>query len=99
MLLCFNLVKVMELTLNNGRCMINKETDRAKNGIFKNFPDFKSFEIAFKKQIEFFIDKMIPACEVVEKCHQLHLPSPFLSSVINDCIAIGTDVTAWWCQV
>jgi formate C-acetyltransferase len=90
----FNLVKVMELTLNNGRCMITKKQIGPKTGIFKNFPDFKSFEIAFKKQIEFFIDKMIPACEVVEKCHQMHLPSPFLSSVINGCIAIGTDVTA-----
>jgi formate C-acetyltransferase len=45
-------------------------------------------------QIDFFIDKMIRACEVVEKSHQIHLPSPFLSSVIDDCFLTGTDVTA-----
>lgn len=31
---------------------------------------------------------------MVEKCHQDHLPSPFLSSVVNDCLTNGTDVTA-----
>ena len=37
---------------------------------------------------------MAGLCEAVEKCHQLHLPSPFLSSVVDDCIEKGTDVTA-----
>ena len=37
---------------------------------------------------------MILACEAVEKCHQTHLPSPFLSGVVDDCIKKGTDVTA-----
>jgi formate C-acetyltransferase len=37
--------------------------------------------------------KMISACNVVEEAHQQHLPSPFLSSVINSCLVNGTDVT------
>jgi formate C-acetyltransferase len=36
---------------------------------------------------------MITACEVVEKFHQTHLPSPFLSSVVNNCLLNGKDVT------
>jgi formate C-acetyltransferase len=84
----------MELILNNGRCMITGKQIGPKTGSFKNFPDYKSFETAYKQQIEFFIDKMMPACEVVEKCHQLHLPSPLLSSVVDDCLTIGMDVTA-----
>lgn len=90
----FNLVKIIELTLNDGKCMITKSQIGPKTGSFENFPDFASFSIAFKKQIEFFIEKMILACEVVEKCHQLHLPSPFLSSVVDDCLDRGVDVTA-----
>lgn len=90
----FNLVKVIELTINNGRCMITGNQLGPETGSFENFPDYKSFILAFKKQIEFFIEKMISACEVVEKSHQLHLPSPFLSSVVDDCLANGMDVTA-----
>jgi formate C-acetyltransferase len=90
----FNLVKVLELTLNDGICMITGEQVGIKTGTLDNHPDFSSFDNAFKKQIDFFIDRMIPACEAVEKCHQTHLPSPFLSSVVDDCINNGADVTA-----
>jgi formate C-acetyltransferase len=89
----FNLVKVLELTLNNGICMISGKQIGLKTGSLNDYPDYSSFEHAFRKQIDFFIEKMIVACEVVEKTHQSHLPSPFLSSVIDDCLANGTDVT------
>ena len=90
----FNLVKVLELTLNDGKCMITGKQLGLKTGSLDNYPDYTSFENAFRKQIDFFIDKMILACEAVEKSHQSHLPSPFLSSVVDDCIENGTDVTA-----
>ena len=90
----FNLVKVLELTLNDGKCLITGQQLGLRTGSLDNFSDYSSFENAFRKQIDFFIDKMILACEAVEKSHQAHLPSPFLSSVIDDCIENGTDVTA-----
>lgn len=90
----FNLVKVLELTLNDGRCMISGKQIGLKTGLLDSYADYFSFENAFRKQIDFFVDKMILACEAVEKCHQSHLPSPFLSSVVDDCIANGTDITA-----
>ena len=90
----FNLVKVLELTLNDGICMITGEQVGIKTGTLDSHPDFSSCDTAFKKQIDYFIDRMIPACEAVEKCHQIHLPSPFLSGVVDDCLIYGTDVTA-----
>ena len=45
-------------------------------------------------QINFFFKRMIRCCEVVERAHTELLPSPFLSSVINDCLERGVDVTA-----
>jgi formate C-acetyltransferase len=89
----FNLVKVLELTLNNGTCMISGKETGLKTGTLDKYPDFNSFKNAFKEQIDFFIEKMIHACEVVEKCHQDHLPSPFLSSVVSNCLTNGTDIT------
>jgi pyruvate formate-lyase/glycerol dehydratase family glycyl radical enzyme len=90
----FNLVKVLELTLNDGKCLISGIQTGLNTGNLENYPDYSSLENAFKTQIDFFIDKMILACEAVEKCHQSHLPSPFLSCVMSDCITRGTDVTA-----
>jgi formate C-acetyltransferase len=90
----FNLVKVLELTLNDGMCMISGKQVGLKTGFLNNHTDYSSLEDAFRKQIDFFINKMIHACEAVEKSHQSHLPSPFLSSVVDNCLADGTDVTA-----
>lgn len=90
----FNLVKVLELTLNNGICMLTGGRLGPPTGYLYDFETFASLEEAFSKQIDFFTEKMIRLCEKVEKSHQVHLPSPFLSSVVSDCLDKGTDVTA-----
>ena len=43
--------------------------------------------------MDYFIDKMIPCLEEVEKAHIDILPTAFLSSVIDDCMEKGMDVT------
>jgi formate C-acetyltransferase len=90
----FNLVKVLELTLNNGKCMITGEQVGLKTGSLPDFKEFSDLEKAYDDQIDFFISRMVRACEIVEKCHQDHLPTPFLSSVVIGCLEKGTDVTA-----
>lgn len=90
----FNLVKVLELTLNDGKCMITGRQLGLNTGYLTDYKDYPAFDDAYKKQIDYFITKMLLACNEVEICHQLHLPSPFLSSVIDNCISSGTDVTA-----
>jgi len=90
----FNLVKVLELTLNNGRCMISGKQIGTDSGSLSDYSDFSDLENAFKNQIDFFVEKMILSCEAVELVHQKHLPSPFLSGVIDDCLQNGIDVTA-----
>ncbi len=89
----FNMVKVLELTLNNGICMITGKQTGLQTGYLYDYDNYSDFEKAFADQIFFFIGEMIKACEIVEECHQIHLPSPFLSSVIDDCLDNGTDVT------
>jgi len=90
----FNLVKVLELTLNNGKCMITGKQLGLSTGYLYDYKDYLSFYEAYQTQIDFFISKMMLACDEVERCHQLHLPSPFLSSVIDNCLTSGMDVTA-----
>jgi len=90
----FNLVKVLELTMNDGKCLLTNEQMGLHSGYLTDFNDFSVFQKAFRAQIDYFIQKMIKACEAVEKAHQKCLPSPFLSSVISNCIQKGIDVTA-----
>ncbi len=90
----FNLVKALELGLNNGVCMITGKQLGPETGILSDFQDFADLENSFRKQIDHFVSKMMKACTVVEEFHQKHLPSPFLSSVVDDCLLNGTDVTA-----
>lgn len=90
----FNLVKVLELTLNNGVCLLDGTKVGLDTGNLTTYKTYEELEAAYEKQIYHYMDKMIPACELVEKKHAEILPSPFLSSVIDDCVAKGVDVTA-----
>jgi len=90
----FNLVKVLELTLNNGKCMLTGKDIGLKTGCLTDYSDYSQLEAAFERQIDFFNDRMMNLCEKVEKIHQDHLPTPFLSAVTEDCIGKGVDVTA-----
>jgi pyruvate formate-lyase/glycerol dehydratase family glycyl radical enzyme len=89
----FNMVKVLELTLNNGVCFLTGKQIGLKTGSLNDYGTFEEFENAFRIQLDFFIEKMIRACETVEKFHQEYLPSAFLSSVVKNCIENSTDVT------
>ncbi len=90
----FNMVKVLELALNNGICMMTGKQIGPQTGYLTDFNSFEEFEEAFKKQVDYFIDKMMPVTRIVDHLHAEVLPSAFLSSVIDDCMKDGTDVTA-----
>ena len=89
----FNLNKALELTLNHGRCLLSNEQLGIDVGSLETYDSFDELEKAFASQIDHFIDRMIKAEEVVEKAHQECMPSAFLSTVIDDCIEKGLDVT------
>lgn len=90
----FNQSKVLELTLNNGICLLTGDRLGLDLGNMTTYKTYEELEAAFARQMEYFIDRMILCCEVVEKIHMEVLPSPFLSTVINNCLEKGMDVTA-----
>lgn len=89
----FNLNKTLEVALTGGKCLLTGEQIAEDYGDITTYNTFEELEDAFKKHIDYFMDKMILACEEVEKAHIELLPSPFLSSVIDSCIEKGLDVT------
>jgi len=90
----FNLMKALELTVNNGNCLITGKEMGLKLGTLSDFRTYGELEKALEIQLDHYIERMIRACEVVDRTHAEILPSAFLSSVIDDCIAKGLDVTA-----
>lgn len=89
----FNLNKALELTLNNGVCLLTNKKIGLDLGNLKDFNSYEDLEKAFGIEINYFLEKMIRACEVVEEAHKEFLPTPFLSAVIDNCIEKGIDVT------
>jgi len=90
----FNLVKCLELAMNNGVCFLSGEQMGPQSGSLTEFSDFEDLEIALASQIAHFMARMIRACEKVEKAHQRYLPSALLSAVVEGCHEKGLDLTA-----
>jgi len=90
----FNLVKVLEITLNDGVCLLSGDPIGLRTGLLTEFATLEALETAYQAQVDHFVDRMIPLCDAVDRLHAEVLPSPFLSSVVDDCLARGVDVTA-----
>ncbi|MCK4371982.1 MAG: formate C-acetyltransferase/glycerol dehydratase family glycyl radical enzyme, partial [candidate division Zixibacteria bacterium] len=90
----FNLVKVLEITLNNGVDPRTSEQIGVESGDPAQFETFDEFYAAFEKQLAHFIDIKIKGNTIIERLWAEHLPAPFLSILIDDCIANGRDYNA-----
>jgi pyruvate formate-lyase/glycerol dehydratase family glycyl radical enzyme len=86
-----NLVKVLEITLNDG---LDPRTGR-QTGLATGEPtSFTSFDELFqtyKRQLGHFVDIKVRGNNVIERLYAHHMPAPFLSLLIDDCIARGKD--------
>ena len=90
----FNLLKALELTINHGRCMLTGRQMAPDFGGLDTYQSYEELEQALARLIDYFMVRMIRACDRVDKMHAEFLPSPLLSCVIDDCAEKGVDVTA-----
>jgi len=89
----FNFAKALNLTLNDGKCMLTGDQLGLKTGKFTDFETFEDFMEAFKKQVNYFVHHMIITNNIIEMAHAELVPLPFISSLVDDCIEKGKDVT------
>jgi len=87
----FNLVKILEVTLNDGYDPRTKVQLGPKTGNPESFSTFDDLMIAYRQQVNFFADVKIRGNNVIEKTFSNYLPVPFLSLLLEDCIANGKD--------
>ena len=87
----FNMPKVIELTLNNG---LDPRTGRQlgpKTGEPADLRSFEDFWAAYERQLQHFIDIKVRGNSVIERLYAAYMPAPFLSLLMDDCIARGKD--------
>lgn len=90
----FNLVKILEVTLNNGFDPRTGVQAGLQTGDPSLFASFDEFMLAYKQQVNHFADIKVRGNNVIEKTFANHLPVPFLSLLLEDCIANGKDYNA-----
>lgn len=90
----FNLAKILEVTLHNGFDPRTQKQIGPETGNPIGFNTFEDLLEAYKKQIRFFADVKIEGNLVIEQLFATQLPVPFLSLLIDDCIANGKDYNA-----
>jgi pyruvate formate-lyase/glycerol dehydratase family glycyl radical enzyme len=87
----FNLTKVLDLTLNNGFDERTGIQVGLPVGYARDYATFEDLMAAFRSQVKYLIDIKIRGNNVIGKNYATWLPVPFLSLLVEDCIANGKD--------
>ena len=87
----FNTAKVLELTLNNGYDPRTTKQIGIRTGDPRAFASYDELFQAFRKQLRHFIGIKIRGNNVIERLYTEYMPAPFLSTLVEGCIASGRD--------
>jgi len=90
----FNLSKILEITLHNGFDPRTEKQIGLKTGNPETFCSMDDLLQAFRKQVEHFVEIKVTGSNIIEKIFITFIPTPFLSLIIDDCVANGTDYIA-----
>ncbi len=86
-----NWPKIFELACNDG---IDPRTGRQigpRTGHACDFASFEQLVDAYRSQLAHFIDLKIEGNNAIERLYANHMPAPFMSVVMDDCIEKGLD--------
>ncbi|NQV03194.1 MAG: formate C-acetyltransferase/glycerol dehydratase family glycyl radical enzyme, partial [Bacteroidia bacterium] len=87
----FNLAKILEITLNNGFDPLTKKQIGPASGNPESFSSIEDLMEAYRTQLNHFIQIKIRGNNAIHQIFSTRMPSPFLSLIIEDCIANGKD--------
>jgi len=90
----FNLTKILELTLHDGVEPRSGARLGPRTGDPRGFASFDDLFAAWSRQVRHFADLKIAGNDVIERLYADEMPAPFLSLLIDDCVANGRDYNA-----
>jgi formate C-acetyltransferase len=90
----FNLTKMLELALHDGVDPRTGQQLGPCTGPADAFASFDDLFQAFAEQLRHFVDVKIAGNQLIERLFATEMPAPFLSVMIDDCVANGRDYNA-----
>jgi formate C-acetyltransferase len=87
----FNLPKVLEVTLHNGVDPRTGKKVGIETGDPRAFSSFEELFAAFRQQLHYLVDVKVRGNQTIERLYAAYMPAPFLSLLVDDCIARGRD--------
>lgn len=89
-----NVPMILELALNNGASRLTGKQVGPRTGDPREFKSYQEIWDAFKKQVEFFIPRMVTARNIDTQLYAEFAPCPFMSAFFKPCIENGKDIMA-----
>ncbi len=89
-----NLVKILEITLHDG---VDPRTGKhlgPSTGKAEQFTSFDDLMAAYQRQLEHFVAIKVQGSNIIDRLYATRMPAPFLSIIVDDCIAKGKDYNA-----
>jgi formate C-acetyltransferase len=89
----FNAAKCLELALFDGKDPRTGEQLGPAAGSLSDFDSYDALYAAYRKQVEYFAERMVYQCNRGELMQREGGPLPCWSTLTDDCIARGRDIT------
>jgi formate C-acetyltransferase len=89
-----NLSLCLELALNDGRGRLFADQLGLPTGDPRSFTSVEDVIGAFRAQVEYLVDQMVEALAGLAQAHAERRPLPLASSLTDDCLTRGLDLTA-----
>ena len=86
-----NVPKILEVTLNNGINPVTGIPVGLQTGDPRTFQTYDELYNAFLKQLHYAVDLKMRVSNYIDRMFAKYAPAPFLSVVIDDCVARGRD--------
>ena len=90
----FNLGLCLELAMNDGKARLMSGQIGPQTGPLTSFTSMDEVTAAFTKQVEYLVKRMIEGLDVLARVHAEVKPTPFASSLTDDCLKQGKDLTS-----
>lgn len=88
----FNLLKVLEITMNDGKDPVSGKQLGPHTGRVDEFANFDEFLSAYYKQMDELLNHMVAVTNVVDNMHARIAPLPFVTAITDNCVERGIEV-------
>lgn len=88
-----NVPKILELTLNEGKCALSNAQISRRGKPLDEMADFDAFMEQFSRHFEYAVRLHVIWSNLIDEVHARVMPQPSVSLFIDDCIENGRDAT------